>query len=66
MILCETIGDYSQTIRIGNKNQVEVYKDSKELFKGEVTNLSDNGNVLSFKDINGKEYKFVKYNLQTR
>lgn len=61
MIMSETIGSYSQTIRIGYKNEVEVRKDGKELFKGEATHINDNGQVLKFKDMNGKQYEFVKY-----
>ena len=66
MIMSETIGNYSQTIRIGYKNEVEVKevevrKDGKELFKGEATHINDNGQVLKFKDVNGKQYEFVKY-----
>jgi hypothetical protein len=59
--MSETIGNYSQTIRIGYKNEVEVIRDGKELFKGEATHINDNGRVLKFKDMNGKEYDFVKY-----
>jgi hypothetical protein len=61
MIISETIGNYSQTIRIGYKNEVEVRKDGKELFKGEATQINDNGQVLKFKDMNASQYEFVKY-----
>lgn len=61
----EMIGDYSQTIRIGQKNEVEVYKNGEELFKGEATNIIDRGNTLSFKDMEGKQHQFVKYEQYT-
>jgi hypothetical protein len=60
-IISETIGNYSQTIKIGYKNEVEVVIDGKELFKGEATHINDNGQVLKFKDMDGKQYEFVKY-----
>lgn len=59
--MSETIGNYSQTIRIGYKNEVEVRKGGKELFKGQAININDNGQVLRFKNMNGKQYEFVKY-----
>lgn len=61
MILSQSIGNYSQTIRIGYKNEVEVKRNGQELFKGEATHIIDNGNKLSFKDKNGKQHDFVKY-----
>jgi hypothetical protein len=61
MIMSETIGNYLQTIRIGYKNEVEVRKDGKELFKGQATHINDSGQVLKFKDMNREEYEFVKY-----
>ncbi len=62
MILSQTFGNYSQTIRIGcYKNEVEITKNGKELFKGGATHIVDNGGKISFKDINGKQYEFVKY-----
>lgn len=61
MILSETIGNYSQTIRIGYRNEVEVTKNGKVLFKGEATYIVDTRNILSFKDKEGIKYEFVKY-----
>jgi hypothetical protein len=65
MILSETIGSYSQTIKIGCKNEVEVYKDGKELFKGEATLIIDNSYKLSFKDKEGRKYEFLKRTIST-
>lgn len=61
MILSETIGNYSQTIRIGRKNEVEVRVDGKGVFDGEATHIIDTGDRLSFKDKNGNLHEFVKY-----
>lgn len=65
MIISESIGSYSQTIKVGHKNEVEVRRDGKELFKGEATHIVDIGNKLTFKDKDGKEYAFVKYAIYT-
>lgn len=65
MILCQTIGNYSQTIRIGHKNEVEVKIEGKEVFKGEATNIVDLGGKLSFNDLDGKQYAFIKYTQYT-
>lgn len=61
-VLSQIIGNYSQTIRIGYKNEVEVKINGEVVFKGEATHIIDNGNKLSFKDKDGKQYEFVKFN----
>ena len=61
MILSETIGHYSQTIRIGRKKEVKIRVDDKEVFSGEATHIIDTGNKLSFKDKSGNHHEFVKY-----
>lgn len=67
MILYEKRGDYSQTIRINpfSGNEVKVCDAGKVLYNGKAKHIIDNGNTLSFKDENNKEYKFVKYILYT-
>lgn len=59
-IFQESIGDYSQTIRISSVNEVEVSKNGKILFKGEATNIIDTWTTLSFKDEGGKRHEFLK------
>ena len=61
MIISEIIGRYSQTIKIGSKNEVQVYKNGKLLFKGEANHIFDNGNKLSFTDKKGSMHEFIKY-----
>jgi hypothetical protein len=66
MILSQSIGDYSQTIRIGqNTNHVEVKRQGVELFNGEAIHIVDKRDTLSFKDPEGKQYDFVKYHVYT-
>lgn len=63
MILSQSIGSYSQTIRIKNvgDNEVEVRRDGQELFNGAATHIIDNHNKLTFKDKTGKQYEFIKF-----
>lgn len=63
--MVENCGDYSQIIKLGFKNEIKVTMNNEELFNGEATHIVDSGNKLSFKDINGKFYEYIKYNLNT-
>ena len=63
--MIQTCGDYSHTIKLGIKNEIKVTMNNEELFNGEATNIVDTGNKLSFKDINGKSYEYIKYELNT-
>jgi len=65
-IFNQIIGSYSQTIRIGrDKNEVEVSRNGREIFKGEAKNILDTNSVLSFIDATGRKYEIVKYQQYT-
>lgn len=47
----------------GGDNEVEVNMDGKELYKGKATHIIDEQNKLTFKDVEGKQHEYVKYNI---
>jgi len=65
-VMTQSIGGYSQTIVIGtNENTVKVSRDGNVLFDGLASAITDTGNELKFKDENLKDYRFIKYNINT-
>ena len=63
----EKYGQYKQVLRIMDDftAEIEVWQNGYLLFNGRAKNIVDNGQILKFKDINGKQYEFVKYTITT-
>ena len=63
MILSQSIGSYSQTIRVnrcGGNNEVEVRREGIELYDGVASHIVDEHNKLRFKDVDGKQHEYIK------
>ena len=66
MILAQTIGDYSQTIWVGDgDNRVLVKINGETLYEGVAEHINDLGDTLSFKDDKGKQHDYQKYTTVT-
>ena len=46
----------------GGDNEVEVHRDGEELYNGKATHIIDERNKLTFKDAEGKQHEYIKYN----
>jgi hypothetical protein len=67
MILSETIGNYSQTIRLNSigENEIRIERDNEVLYEGVARHIIDVGDKISFKDGNNKQHEYIKYATMT-
>lgn len=64
--MTQTRGSYSQTIIISDGGStIKISRDNEVIFDGAASAITNIGNILKFKDGNGDDRTFVKYELDT-